>query len=207
MMFIVKHNPEEYVDILSVVHRQIRRSKMSWFISLCVTGLLLGAIAMVGMWAYRLYLKAEMLKKVEFGRYEILKEQYPRLNTRLYNIIEKGRKRYHIPARIICAIIDQESGWRRYAVSSAGAKGYMQLMPETAEKLDVTDVFDPEQNILGGIRHFSYCLRKADGDYQRAFKYYNGGQNRNTFPRESEEYARACLKRINQSERILLAML
>lgn len=209
-MFVLKPNHADYIDVISVVRRQIRRSRMSWFISMCITGLLIGAMAMVGMWAYRLHKKAEMLRKVEFGRYEILREQYPRMTQRLYSFISDECARYPehtVKIRVICAIIDQESGWRRYAVSPSGAKGYMQLMPETAESLDVDDVFDPKQNIRAGIRHYVYCLRKANGDHSLALKYYNGGQNRISFPRESEDYSRACMARISESERILQAML
>ena len=206
-MFVLKPNHADYIDVISVVRRQIRRSKMSWFISMCISGLLIGAIAIVGMWAYRLHKKAETLRKVEFGRYEILREQYARLTPRLYAIISDECTRQHVKIRVICAIIDQESGWRRYAVSPSGAKGYMQLMPETAESLGVDDVFDPRQNIREGIGHYVYCLRKAKGNHALAFKYYNGGQNRMTFPRESEEYSKACMARISRSERILLAML
>lgn len=206
-MFVLKPNHADYIDVISIVRRQIRRSKLSWFISMCISGLLIGAMAMVGMWAYRLHKKAEMLRKVEFGRYEILRDQYPRLTPRLYAIISEECTRHHVRIRVICAIIDQESAWRRYAVSPSGAKGYMQLMPETADSLGVDDVFDPRQNIRAGIGHYVYCLRKAKGDHSLAFKYYNGGQNRVTFSRESEEYSKACMARISKSESILLAML
>ena len=66
-------------------------------------------------------------------------------------IVSKASATYGVSPNLINAVIEQESGGDRYAVSSAGAQGLMQLMPATAKSLGVTDSFDPEQNIMAGI--------------------------------------------------------
>jgi soluble lytic murein transglycosylase-like protein len=60
---------------------------------------------------------------------------------------------YQVPERLVRAIIERESTWRECAVSQKGAVGLMQLMPRTAERLQVRDRCDIEQNISGGVRY------------------------------------------------------
>jgi soluble lytic murein transglycosylase-like protein len=58
-----------------------------------------------------------------------------------------------------------------------GACGLMQLIPETAERFSVTDIFDPRQNIFGGTEYFSYLLNLFHGDTELALAGYNAGEN------------------------------
>lgn len=77
---------------------------------------------------------------------------------------------------LLFAVISVESGFRPTAVSPKGALGLMQLMPETARSLGVSDPFDPRQNILGGARHLRSLLLQFEGDLSLALAAYNAGE-------------------------------
>ena len=71
---------------------------------------------------------------------------------------------YHVPLELVEAIIDQESGWNPDALSSQGAAGIMQLMPETAIRFGVHNRFRPDENIRGGIAYLAWLIAKFNGD-------------------------------------------
>jgi hypothetical protein len=85
-----------------------------------------------------------------------------------------AEQRYGVKAELLKAICVAESGMNPKAVSQAGARGLMQLMPATAEALAVADPFDPAQAIDGGARYMARQLRDF-GDVQRAVAAYNAG--------------------------------
>lgn len=76
---------------------------------------------------------------------------------------------------VIKAVIMAESGFNPRAVSRAGARGLMQLMPRTAGSLGVEDAFDPRANILGGTRYLKKLLQRFDGNLELALAAYNAG--------------------------------
>jgi soluble lytic murein transglycosylase-like protein len=76
---------------------------------------------------------------------------------------------------LVRAVVQQESGGNTRSVSVAGARGLMQLMPETAAMYGVKDSFDPEQNIAAGTRHLAGLMREFNGDVSRALAAYNAG--------------------------------
>lgn len=76
---------------------------------------------------------------------------------------------------LVHAIIKAESDGRRKAVSPKGAKGVMQLMPFTSKRLNVSDPFDPIENIEGGIKYIKELLATFDGDVTNAVAAYNAG--------------------------------
>ena len=91
------------------------------------------------------------------------------------HIIAKHAVRHRLSPHLVTAVIQAESGFDPRAVSSKGACGLMQLMPETARELGVKDVFDPEQNIAGGSRYLSQLLKKNGGSIRLALAAYNAG--------------------------------
>jgi soluble lytic murein transglycosylase-like protein len=90
-------------------------------------------------------------------------------------IINQAAQQYNVPAKLIKAVIQQESSFNTHAVSKTGAAGLMQLMPGTAKSLGDSNVFDPEQNILAGSKYLKQLLDKYDGKINLALAAYNAG--------------------------------
>ena len=89
--------------------------------------------------------------------------------------IAEAADRYRLDPNLIRAVINAESAFNPFAVSSAGALGLMQLMPEMARELEVLDPFDPRQNILGGSRYLRDLLDRHHGNVDLAVASYNAG--------------------------------
>lgn len=92
------------------------------------------------------------------------------------DIISQKSSQYGVDARLVHAVIKQESGYNPKAVSSAGASGIMQLMPDTAKRFSVKDLFNPEQNITGGVKYLKFLLDLFDGDIVKSVAGYNAGE-------------------------------
>jgi hypothetical protein len=90
-------------------------------------------------------------------------------------IINKTAIRHQIDPALVKAIIMAESGFNSRAISKNGAIGLMQLMPETAQDLNVEDIFNSKQNIDGGIRYFKQLVKQFNGDLKLALAAYNAG--------------------------------
>lgn len=93
----------------------------------------------------------------------------------LEDIFQKAARQYDIPCSLLKAVAQAESGFDAQVVSPCGASGIMQLMPQTAEGLGVTDIFDPEQNINGGAKLLSSMIECYNGDVAMALAAYNAG--------------------------------
>ena len=90
--------------------------------------------------------------------------------------IAEAAARYAVPERLIWAVIRVESGFDHRAVSSRGARGLMQLMPETAAILGVRDSFNPRENIHAGTRHLRGLMERFRYDLPLAIAAYNAGE-------------------------------
>lgn len=94
---------------------------------------------------------------------------------RIEESIQKAAAKYSLPPGLIRAVIRAESNFQVDAVSRAGARGLMQLMPATAEELGVTDSFDINQNIDGGAKYLRQMLDRFGGNVRKALAAYNAG--------------------------------
>ena len=92
-------------------------------------------------------------------------------------IIAAASAKYHVPIELVRAVVAVESGFRKDAVSHAGAQGLMQLMPDTAADLGVRDAFDPVENVNGGTRYLAFLLKHFQ-DEELAVAAYNAGPAR-----------------------------
>jgi soluble lytic murein transglycosylase-like protein len=100
----------------------------------------------------------------------------PALYIRDYGTaISQASQKFGVDSSLIKAVIRAESAFDHKATSNKGAKGLMQLMPFTADDLDVDDPYDPEANILGGTKYLSMLLERFDNNVQFALAAYNAG--------------------------------
>lgn len=96
-------------------------------------------------------------------------------SRRFDDLITREAAHQGVRADLVRAIIQVESNFNPRAVSAKGARGLMQLMPATARDLRVSDSFDPEQNIKGGVRYLRTLLDRYDHDESLALAAYNAG--------------------------------
>ena len=117
-----------------------------------------------------------------------------------YNdLIREAADRHGVPEDLVRAVVDVESDFRSDAVSSVGAQGLMQLMPETAKELGVEDPFDPRQNIMGGTRYLKQLLGRYDGDRDLALAAYNWGMgNLERHPEKMPDETVNYIQKVNQ---------
>lgn len=109
--------------------------------------------------------------------------------------------KYEIDAKLIKAVIATESCFNPKAVSRVGAQGLMQLMPATARQLGVSDSFDPQQNITGGVKYLRMMMDRFDQNQQLALAAYNAGPNavtkyNNQIPpyKETQHYVKKIMR-------------
>lgn len=95
--------------------------------------------------------------------------------TTLKDIFERAASKYDISYDFLVAVAKAESDFNTKCVSSAGAQGIMQVMPEEQKGLGIKDPFDPEQNIMGAAKLLKAHLKKFNGDYTLAAAAYNAG--------------------------------
>jgi len=118
--------------------------------------------------------------------------------------ITASSARYRIDPLLIYAQMHQESSFKLKATSYKGARGLMQLMPGTAIRFGVTDIYNPKQNIEGGVKYMRWLIDKFGGDVTLALAGYNAGEgavmkygNRVPPYRETQEYVRRISARYN----------
>lgn len=116
------------------------------------------------------------------GSYE---SEYPRLSQaeiaelmpRIDDAISKNAEAFNLDPKLIRAVMKQESSFQPFALSTSGAMGLMQLMPGTADWLNVTDPYNIEQNVRGGSQYLRDQLNAFGGDIELALAAYNAGPN------------------------------
>ena len=116
--------------------------------------------------------------------------------------IVASSNRHGVDPLLIYSIMHRESSFKKFALSYKGARGLMQLMPATAARLGVRHIFDPQQNIEGGVKYMRILLNMFDGDVRLALAGYNAGEGavlkygRSVPPyRETQEYVRRISQR------------
>jgi soluble lytic murein transglycosylase-like protein len=90
--------------------------------------------------------------------------------------IDRHARQFGVDPRLVKAVITVESNYNPAAVSSKGARGLMQLMPGTAQRFNVADVHDPEENIRGGVAYLAILQRLFNHDLTRVLAAYNAGE-------------------------------
>jgi len=98
------------------------------------------------------------------------------LPPRLNSLVDQAAGQYAVDKALVQAVIHAESDFNAHAVSAKGAIGLMQLMPETAERYGVRDLFDPGQNIRAGVRYLRDLLDAFGNDARLALAAYNAGE-------------------------------
>src|SRR5881392_9327 len=123
-------------------------------------------------------------------------------DAKVDSFIVESAARNGVDPLLLYSIMHRESSFRRMAVSPKGARGLMQLMPGTAARFGVANIFDPRQNIEGGARYVRFLLDTFDGDVRLALAGYNAGEgavmkygNRVPPYSETQEYVRLISER------------
>jgi len=119
---------------------------------------------------YRVYMKEDSSSPVQ-----ALKSSKP--DTDKYDhLIAESCRLHGVDFALVKAVIKAESCFDPYAISSKGAEGLMQLMPETSKRLNVSNPFDPRENIRGGVKYLKYLLGRFNYDLRLSLAAYNAGE-------------------------------
>lgn len=126
---------------------------------------------------------------------------YSRNKNAFDQLIRQAAQRHGISEGLIKAVMHTESGFNINARSPVGAQGLMQLMPATARRFNVSNAYDPEQNIFAGARYLSWLIKRFNGDTRLAIAAYNAGEGNvdkyGGIPpfRETQDYVRRVTSR------------
>lgn len=123
-------------------------------------------------------------------------------NALVDSLIAESGARHGVDPVLLYSIMHRESAFKAQAISNKGARGLMQLMPGTAARFGVNNIFDPRQNIEGGARYMRFLLNFFGGDVSLALAGYNAGEGavlkygRRIPPySETQEYVRRITQR------------
>ncbi len=117
------------------------------------------------------------------------------------SIIRQAAQTYGVSEGLIKAVMHTESGFNVQARSPVGAQGLMQLMPATARRFNVSNAYDPQQNIMAGAKYLAWLLKRFNGNTTLALAGYNAGEGnvakyKGVPPfRETQDYVRRVSSR------------
>lgn len=126
---------------------------------------------------------------------------YSRNRNAFDQLIRQAAQQHGVSEGLVKAIMHTESGFNIHARSPVGAQGLMQLMPATARRFNVSNAYDPQQNIFGGVKYLSWLLKRFNGDTRLAIAAYNAGEGNvvkyGGIPpfRETQDYVRRVTSR------------
>jgi soluble lytic murein transglycosylase-like protein len=103
-------------------------------------------------------------------------ESVPRPSGALHDVVDQIARNHALDPDLVHSVIRVESNYNPSAVSPKGALGIMQLVPSTARRFGVSNVFNPAQNIEGGVRYLKHLLELFNGNYPLALAAYNAGE-------------------------------
>lgn len=115
---------------------------------------------------YKIYIREKPQRSLNSG-----------VTDRYDDLITEASKKHGVSFSLLKALIKIESDFNPRAISSAGAKGLMQIMPENVRALNIKDPFDPLENIMGGARYLKQLIKRFDGELPMALAAYNAGPN------------------------------
>lgn len=151
-------------------------------------------------WSY-LHLILRLNKPAETDHREVFPlESANKKQVSLETILTKASLRYSIKKTVILAVIRCESNFDPMAVSAKGARGLMQIMPDTAEDLgvDPDNLYDPATNINAGTKYIRYLANRYDGNLDTVAAAYNAGpgrvDSRRRLPLETRRYIKCVNK-------------
>lgn len=96
---------------------------------------------------------------------------------RFQPLVEQAAREHGVDRALLQAVITAESGYDPYAISRKGAVGLMQLMPETARRYGVRNLYDPAENIQGGAKYLRELMTRFNNDLALALAAYNAGED------------------------------
>ena len=96
----------------------------------------------------------------------------------LEEAVARSAREYHLPPALLMAVMKAESSFNATVISKAGAVGLMQLIPETAIRHGVRNLYDTRENIGGGAKHLRYLLDRFHGNIRLALAAYNAGERK-----------------------------
>ena len=166
------------------IHYGVRAALVLWLCALA------GLPAAADVYKYRdraghIYLTDEpmrgsgyqLLERIQLGGGRGAPDLLERRRARLSPLIERVARAHRLHPELLHAVIRAESAYDPEAVSSKGAVGLMQLMPETARRYGARDRRDPQENLSAGARYLSELLARFGDDLELALAAYNAGEN------------------------------
>ncbi len=143
---------------------------------------------------YKLYIREKPVRKKYHGKF------HAEDRLKFDPLIKKASQKFGVDFSLLKAVIQVESDFNPLAVSSKGAKGLMQIMPQNFKKFYVSDPFNPSQNIMGGALHLKELMQHYNGKLSLALAAYDAGTSivdryRAIPPfRETENYVKKVMK-------------